>query len=112
MLKKTAENNYMTPNGFDIRKHFEKIGTSVHSIEDIKEAERLGAAYATAGHIYATDCKRGLPPRGLDFLADVCAAATLPVYAIGGIHFDTAQIDEVLARGAAGACIMSEFMNI
>ena len=46
---------------------FHKIGTSVHSVEDAMEAERLGATYVTAGHIFTTDCKKGLPPRGLDF---------------------------------------------
>lgn len=40
------------------------LGTSVHSLEEAREAQTLGADYLTAGHIYATDCKRGLPPRG------------------------------------------------
>ena len=42
------------------------------------EAERLGATYVTAGHIFTTDCKKGLPPRGLDFLKNVCDAVTIP----------------------------------
>ena len=42
----------------------------------------------TAGHIYATDCKQGLPPRGLDFLEEVCRAVDIPVWAIGGIGKD------------------------
>lgn len=107
-----ADNGYKTAGGHDIRKHFEKIGTSVHSVEDIKTAEKLGASYATAGHIYRTDCKKGLAPRGLEFLSDVCNTANIPVYAIGGIGFNTAQIDEVMAHGAAGACIMSAFMEV
>ena len=41
------------------------------------EAERLGATYVTAGHIFTTDCKKGLPPRGLDFLKNVCDAVTI-----------------------------------
>ena len=55
------------------------------------EAERLGAAYVTAGHIFTTDCKKGLPPRGLDFLKNVCDAVTIPVYGIVGIKFDPHQ---------------------
>ncbi len=70
---------------------FHKIGTSVHSVEDAMEAERLGATYVTAGHIFTTDCKKGLPPRGLDFLKNVCDAVTIPVYGIGGIKFDPQQ---------------------
>ena len=33
-------------------------GASVHSVEDALRAERAGATYVTAGHIYATDCKK------------------------------------------------------
>ena len=65
---------------------FKVIGTSVHSVEDAIKAEQLGATYMTAGHIFATDCKKGLPPRGLDFLKNVCDAVEIPVYAIGGIN--------------------------
>ena len=51
-----------------VKEQFQRIGTSVHSVEDAKEAERLGVSYMTAGHIYITDCKKGLAPRGLGFL--------------------------------------------
>ena len=74
--------------------------------------EALGAAYVTAGHIYATDCKQGLPPRGLDFLEEVCRAVDIPVWAIGGIGLDGGRIAEVKARGAAGACVMSGMMRV
>ena len=91
---------------------FLAVGCSIHSVEEAKEAQKLGATYLTAGHIYTTDCKKGLPPRGLDFLREVCNAVTIPVYAIGGIHADTGQIREVMECGASGACIMSEMMKI
>lgn len=60
-----------------------------------KEAEQLGASYLTAGHIYATDCKRGLPPRGLGFLKEVCREVSIPVYGIGGIKFDEEQWNDM-----------------
>ena len=85
---------------------FLAVGCSVHSVEEAKEAQKLGATYLTAGHIYTTDCKKGLPPRGLDFLREICNAVTIPVYAIGGIHAGTRQIQEVMDCGASGACIM------
>lgn len=91
---------------------FRFVGTSVHSLSDALEAEKLGVSYLTAGHIYATDCKKGLPPRGLSFLRDICSHVTVPVYAIGGIHLGTPQITEVMECGAAGACIMSQMMRI
>ena len=64
---------------------FRIIGCSCHSPEEAREAESLGAGYITAGHVFATDCKKGLPPRGLDFLRQVCSTVDVPVYAIGGI---------------------------
>ena len=91
---------------------FLAVGCSIHSVEEAKEAQKLGATYLTAGHIYTPDCKKGLPPRGLDFLREVCNAVTIPVYAIGGIHAGTGQIREVMECGASGACIMSEMMKI
>ena len=93
------------------REIIQKIGTSVHSTEQAQEAQELGASYVTAGHIYATDCKKGLQPRGLDFLRQVCAAVDLPVYAIGGIKFDETQWMSLKECGAAGGCIMSGMMK-
>ena len=49
-----------------------KIGVSIHSAEEAKEAVSLGASYLTAGHIFTTDCKKGVPARGLEFLKEVC----------------------------------------
>lgn len=91
---------------------FTKIGISIHSVEDAKEAEQLGASYLTAGHIYATDCKKGLPPRGLDFLKEICKTVSIPVYGIGGVKFDEKQWRDMERCGAAGGCIMSGMMEI
>lgn len=94
------------------REEFDLLGVSVHSIEEAKEAERLGASYITAGHIYETGCKPNLAPRGLEFLKEICQGVKIPVYAIGGIHLDEQQLLEVQMAGAKGACVMSEFMKI
>ena len=88
---------------------FETVGTSVHSLEQLRQAESLGADYVTAGHIFATDCKKGLPPRGIEFLISMCANSSVPIYAIGGITAD--KFPELKRSGAAGACIMSEAMT-
>lgn len=88
------------------------FGVSVHSAEEARAALALGAAYLTAGHIYASSCKQGLPPRGLAFLKEICTLSPVPVYAIGGIRLNEAQLEEVLACGAAGACVRSAFMQL
>ncbi len=84
-------------------------GISVHSVAEAREAKRCGATYITAGHIFKTDCKKGLPPRGLPFLKKICEAVDLPVYAIGGIT--PHNIQECLNAGAAGVCVMSGAMQ-
>jgi len=90
---------------------FQKIGVSIHSVEEAVLAERAGAAYLTAGHIFATTCKPDLAPRGLSFLEEVCRSVHVPVYAIGGIQFDEKQWEKLFACHAAGGCIMSGFMQ-
>ena len=88
--------------------HFEVLGASCHSVEDALEAQALGCTYITAGHVFETDCKKGLPGRGLDFLRNVCAAVDIPVYGIGGIDADNIAL--VRDAGANGACVMSRLM--
>jgi thiamine-phosphate pyrophosphorylase len=88
---------------------FQQTGVSVHSVEEAKSAEDLGAGYLIAGHIFPTDCKKGVPPRGLEFLQEVCAAVSIPVFAIGGIT--QFNVREVLKAGAAGICVMSQLMT-
>ena len=54
------------------RDAFQILGASCHSLEEAVEAEKLGCTYITAGHIYETDCKKGLPGRGIGFLKKIC----------------------------------------
>lgn len=93
----------------EYKRRFSLIGASCHSVEDALEAKALGAGYITAGHVFATDCKKGLPPRGLDFLREVCQSVDMPVYAIGGISPE--NFSQVMEAGASGACVMSGFMK-
>ena len=82
---------------------------SVHTVEEARNAEKLGADGLIAGHIFVTDCKKGLAPRGLDFLKEVCDAVSIPVFAIGGI--DDSNSDAVRLAGAQGECRMSWYMR-
>jgi thiamine-phosphate pyrophosphorylase len=92
------------------KQKFSVIGASCHSLEDAVEAQKLGCTYITAGHIFATDCKKGVPARGLEFLKNVCNSVDIPVFAIGGINDD--NIQSVQNVGASGVCIMSGFMRM
>lgn len=91
------------------RSGFTTLGASCHSVEEAKEAEALGCTYIIAGHVFDTDCKKGLAGRGLEFLKQVCDSVTLPVYGIGGINEGNAK--QVISAGAKGVCVMSGAMT-
>ena len=91
------------------RAFFSTLGASCHSLAEAKEAEALGCTYLIFGHVFETDCKKGLPGRGPAALADICAHVRLPVLAIGGITPENAPA--VRAAGASGLCVMSSAMT-
>lgn len=89
---------------------FDVIGVSVHSKEEAIEAYKRGATYLMAGHIFETNCKAGLAPRGISFLKEVCESVPIPVYAIGGITDENTK--KIQETGAAGECRMSYYMKM
>ncbi|MCL4580656.1 regulatory protein [Fusobacterium nucleatum YWH7199] len=91
-----------------IRK-YKKIGVSIHSIDEAKEVENLGANYVVAGHIFKTDCKKDLEPRGLKFIQELSLILTIPIFAIGGINQENSHL--VINSGAFGVCMMSSLMK-
>ena len=97
----------------EVRRTASRLGTSVHSLAELAVAQRSAVDYVVAGHIYATSCKQGVPPRGTAFLREICQVSRVPVYAIGGIKLGIQkQLQELEACGAAGACIMSDYMQL
>ncbi|WP_314012417.1 thiamine phosphate synthase [Mogibacterium diversum] len=86
------------------------VGASIHSLQEAIVVGNEGADFIVAGHIFETDCKRGLPGRGIEFLTSIVEQVDVPVYAIGGI--DEFNIEEVASTGASGACQMSFYMNL
>lgn len=91
------------------RAAFPALGASCHSVEEAREAVALGATYLTAGHVFATTCKADLPGRGVEFLAQVCAAVPCPVYAIGGVGPE--NLPALAQAGTKGGCVRSPLMT-
>lgn len=85
------------------------IGVSVHSLKEAVNAESLGADYIIYGHVFETDCKKGLKPRGVNELKEICSKVNIPVYAIGGINKD--NFKQVVDSGAKGFALMSSLME-
>lgn len=107
-LKKYVNQN--NSNNTDIlKKDFNTIGVSTHSVEEAILAQNLGATYITTSHIFKTDCKKDLEPKGLKLVKDTRSAVDTPIYGLGGINNNNYK--DVLNHGADGICMMSYFMK-
>ena len=93
-----------------LRKDFEEISVSCHSMEDMELAVKSGASQIILGTIFETECKKGLKGKGVEFVREVCEKCPVPVYAIGGINMERLPI--IMQAGAAGGCMMSGFMRL
>jgi thiamine-phosphate pyrophosphorylase len=86
------------------------IGVSCHSLAAAKAAEREGADYLFFGPVFATPSKAAYgAPQGLERLAAVCRAVSLPVLAIGGITIENAAA--CLSAGASGIAAIRLFQD-
>lgn len=81
------------------------IGVSTHAPGEVAAAAAAGADFAVFGPIYDTPSKRPYgKPLGVRALDAARAAATLPLFAIGGV--DARRGAEVLAHGADGIAVI------
>jgi thiamine-phosphate pyrophosphorylase len=86
------------------------IGVSCHSLEAARTMASGGADYLFFGPVFATPSKAALgAPQGLERLAEVCSAVSIPVLAIGGITLANAA--DCLAAGASGIAAIRLFQD-
>jgi thiazole tautomerase (transcriptional regulator TenI) len=85
------------------------VGCSVHSIEEAQIAEQQGADYVMFGHVYSTQSKPGLLPKGVEQLWSVVESVSIPVVAIGGLT--PVNIGDVVETGIQGAAVMSGILE-
>ncbi|QQY80235.1 thiamine-phosphate pyrophosphorylase [Keratinibaculum paraultunense] len=84
------------------------IGVSIHSIDEAIICEKKGANYVLAGHIFETNCKKGLPPKGLNFINELKKTISIPIIGIGGIN--ETNINMILNTKISGVAVMSHIM--
>lgn len=81
------------------------LGLSATTPEQARVAESLGAGYVGAGPVWATPSKADADaPIGLEGLAAIARAVSVPVVAIGGV--DAANAADCVRAGAAGVAVI------
>jgi len=88
---------------------FEKIVVSAHSVNEAKLALNLGANALCLSHIFPTDCKANLEPKGLELIKEVREFWGGEIYALGGINSSNFRL--ALGMGADNIAIMSSAMT-
>jgi thiamine-phosphate pyrophosphorylase len=82
------------------------LGVSAGTLEEAKKAVRDGADYLGVGPIFPTRTKPDAGEAiGIDRLAAIVKAVSIPVVGIGGI--DHENVAAVIAAGAAGAAVVA-----
>jgi thiamine-phosphate pyrophosphorylase len=86
------------------------VGASCHAVQAALSAAGGGVDYIFFGPVFATPSKASFgAPQGLQRLAEVCNAISIPVLAIGGITLDNAS--DCFVAGAAGLAAIRLFQD-
>jgi thiamine-phosphate diphosphorylase len=86
------------------------IGRSVHAVDEaVRVAADGGVDYLLFGAVFATSSKPGHTPAGVRMLAEVAAATSVPVLAVGGITAETMAL--LAGSGSAGFAAIGWFAD-
>ena len=86
------------------------IGVSIHTVTEADALDPAAIDYAIAGPAFETPSKPGYGPEiGRKGLAEIAAAARVPILAIGGLNATRAA--EVIAAGPVGIAVMGGVMR-
>lgn len=82
-----------------------RIGCSVHSPPEARDAGLFGADWCVAGHVFASASHVDETGRGTGFLRDCAEGTDIPVIAIGGVT--AGRVRDVIEAGAHGVATIS-----
>ncbi|MBR4833261.1 MAG: thiamine phosphate synthase [Thermoguttaceae bacterium] len=83
------------------------IGASTHNLAEIQEAQALNVDYLNIGPIFATQTKAvAYPPVGLELLAELRKATTVPTTVMGGVK--ARHIKELRSIGVERIALVTE----
>ena len=81
------------------------IGMTAKTVEQAKEAERLGADYIGTGAVFGSSTKKDAVYMPRERLIEVAGSVNIPVVAIGGIDYD--NCGELACTGVDGIAVVS-----
>lgn len=85
------------------------IGVTAKTVETAVKAERDGADYLGCGAVFGSVTKENAVPLKMETLKGICAAVSIPVYAIGGIAPSNAGL--LKGTGIRGIAVVSELFG-
>ena len=80
------------------------IGVTTRTVEQARAAQAAGADYLGSGAVFGTSSKSDARPLSREELRAICAAVTIPVVAIGGIH--AGNVLALCGCGQAGVAVI------
>lgn len=92
----------------DVRKRVGEqmiLGVSAHTVDEARCAVENGADYLGLGAVFPTSTKTDVKQMPAETLRAICAAADIPVVAIGGINKD--NISSLTGSGVDGVAVVS-----
>lgn len=84
-------------------------GYSVHSVEQAKHAQAIGADYLLVGTLFPTPSHPDKTPEGLPLLKGIAQTVSIPLIGIGGITPE--RVPECLQAGACGVAVISGILR-
>ncbi len=86
------------------------VGTSTHTLEQVREADATSADYVAVGPIFSTTTKQDHEPLvGTEFIGRARQLTRKPLVAIGGITLERAQ--ELFAAGADSIAVAKDLLT-
>ena len=81
------------------------LGVSVQTVKEARIAIACGADYLGVGAVFPTNSKEDAAVVRYETLKEICAAAAVPVVAIGGINNE--NVMQLAGSGVAGVAVIS-----
>ena len=86
------------------------LGVTAKTVEQALRAQEAGADYLGSGAVFGSSTKLNAKPMTRETLASICAAVSLPVVAIGGIH--RGNLAGLAGTGISGVAIVSGIFSV